>query len=172
MAEEWAWLARLYDAHAEPLYRFLLQLTRSEAAARDHLHDLFLKLTRRRPPELAEEEMRRYLFRAAYRLFVDGRRRWMVWVRKHEEAALEGPVLFLPEDFTEPGDGPVVEAALAELPPEQRAVVHLKIWQEMTFQEIATALDISPNTAASRYRYALDKLEGRLRSLQGDHEQA
>lgn len=172
MAEEWTWLAGLYDAHAESLYRFLLQLTRNEAAARDHLHDLFLKLTRHRPPTLPEDEMRRYLFRAAYRQFIDGTRRWKVWLRKHEEAAKEVPVLFLPEPITEPGDAEAVEQALAELPPDQRAVVHLKIWQEMTFQEIAVALDISPNTAASRYRYAIDKLEGRLRSLQGDHEKA
>ena len=58
-----------------------------------------------------------------------------------------------------------VAAALAELPEEQRAVVHLKIWEDLTFAEIAEALGISANTAASRYRYALDKLEGLLRPL-------
>ena len=35
----------------------------------------------------------------------------------------------------------------------------------LTFEQIAVALDISPNTAASRYRYGLDKLRGRLRPL-------
>jgi len=54
---------------------------------------------------------------------------------------------------------------LGELPAEQRAVVHLKLWEEFTFETIATALDISPNTAASRYRYGLDKLRDRLRPL-------
>jgi RNA polymerase sigma-70 factor (ECF subfamily) len=56
-------------------------------------------------------------------------------------------------------------SALVGLPEEQRAVVHLKLWEELTFEEIAAALDISPNTAASRYRYGLDKLRGRLRPL-------
>jgi len=56
-------------------------------------------------------------------------------------------------------------AALAELPPEQRAVAHLKLWEGLTFEEIAAILELSPNTAASRYRYALDKLRGRLRPL-------
>ena len=55
--------------------------------------------------------------------------------------------------------------ALAELPPEQRAVAHLKLWEGLTFGQIAAALDIPPNTAASRYRYALDKLRDRLRPL-------
>jgi len=55
--------------------------------------------------------------------------------------------------------------ALGELPPDQRAVVHLKLWQGLTFEEIAAILEISPNTAASRYRYGLDKLRDRLRLL-------
>jgi RNA polymerase sigma-70 factor (ECF subfamily) len=49
------------------------------------------------------------------------------------------------------------------LPEEQRTVVHLKLWEEFTFDEIAAALGISANTAASRYRYGIDKLRARLR---------
>ena len=48
--------------------------------------------------------------------------------------------------------------ALGELPADQRAVVHLKLWEGLTFDQIAEALELSPNTAASRYRYGLDKL--------------
>ena len=55
--------------------------------------------------------------------------------------------------------------ALLDLPPDQRAVVSLKLWHGLTFQDIADALDISLNTAASRYRYALDKLRERLRPI-------
>ena len=55
--------------------------------------------------------------------------------------------------------------ALAELPAEQRAVVHLKLWENLTFEQIADTLEIPPNTAASRYRYGLDKLRERLRPL-------
>jgi len=55
--------------------------------------------------------------------------------------------------------------ALAELPPEQRAVVHLKLWEGLTFEQIAAALEIPLNTAVSRYRYGLDKLRERLRPL-------
>ncbi len=55
--------------------------------------------------------------------------------------------------------------SIGELPPEQRAVVHLKLWEELTFEAIAEALDLPANTAASRYRYGLDKLRERLRPL-------
>ena len=44
------------------------------------------------------------------------------------------------------------------LPMEQKEVLTLKIWSELTFDEIARTLDLSLNTVASRYRYALQKL--------------
>ena len=51
-----------------------------------------------------------------------------------------------------------IEAGLRRLPAEQRDVLVLKIWGELTFEQIASQLAISPNTAASRYRYALAAL--------------
>ena len=62
--------------------------------------------------------------------------------------------------------------ALAELPAEQRAVVHLKFWEGLTFEQIAEALDIPLNTAASRYRYGLDKLREWLRPLYEEMKKA
>jgi RNA polymerase sigma-70 factor (ECF subfamily) len=58
-----------------------------------------------------------------------------------------------------------LSSALAELPPDQRAVVHLKLWEDLTFEQVAMILELSANTAASRYRYGLDKLRQRLRPL-------
>src|SRR5882724_11773549 len=53
-------------------------------------------------------------------------------------------------------------AALDLLPNEQREVLVMKIWNDLTFAEIASALEISQNTAASRYRYALATLKKNL----------
>jgi DNA-directed RNA polymerase specialized sigma24 family protein len=49
--------------------------------------------------------------------------------------------------------------ALANLPQDQREVIVLKIWHEYTFEEIGNLLSISPNTAAGRYRYGLQKIK-------------
>ena len=49
---------------------------------------------------------------------------------------------------------------------EQVEVVVLKIWEELTFAQIGHILDISPNTVASRYQYAIAKLTRRLSRLQ------
>jgi RNA polymerase sigma-70 factor (ECF subfamily) len=58
------------------------------------------------------------------------------------------------------------------LPAEQRAVVHLKLWAGLTFEKIADALDIPLNTAASRYRYGLDKMREHLRPLYEEMKKA
>lgn len=55
-----------------------------------------------------------------------------------------------------------IEGAMRRLPIDQREVLLLKIWGELTFQQIAMELDIPPNTAASRYRYALASLRQHL----------
>jgi RNA polymerase sigma-70 factor (ECF subfamily) len=56
----------------------------------------------------------------------------------------------------------VLEEALSRLSEEQRTVLIMHIWGEMTFAQVGEALEISPNTAASRYRYALEGLRGLL----------
>jgi RNA polymerase sigma-70 factor (ECF subfamily) len=53
-------------------------------------------------------------------------------------------------------------AAMRSLPTDQSEVVVLKIWEGMTFGQIAGVLDITPSTAASRYRYAIEKLTYKL----------
>ena len=49
-----------------------------------------------------------------------------------------------------------LQEAMEQLPREQREVLVLKVWGEQTFESIGATLDISPNTAASRYRYGLE----------------
>ena len=53
----------------------------------------------------------------------------------------------------------ILEQKVRTLSKDQQEVLILKIWGELTFHEIAETLGISQNTAASRYRYALDHLK-------------
>lgn len=57
-----------------------------------------------------------------------------------------------------------VRRAVQQLPALQAEVVVLKVWEQMTFAEVAVVLDIPADTAASRYRYALQKLARSLGS--------
>ena len=51
------------------------------------------------------------------------------------------------------------------MPEEQRSVVHLHVWEDMTFREIGELLGLPTQTIASRYRYALDKLRAQSPAL-------
>ena len=55
--------------------------------------------------------------------------------------------------------------AVKSLQPNYREVVTLKVWGGLTFQEIADATGVPLNTAASRYRYALDELRETLKGV-------
>ena len=159
-------IAQLYDAHAAALFAFLLNLTRDEADTRDLLQEIFVKLARE-PARLAGVRVERaFLVQLAHNAAIDLLRRRGTRERTKENYAAEMISPFAPA--TEPDEEifrQALAAALAALPAEQRAVVHLKLWGDLTFAEIAAALEIPPNTAASRYRYGLDKLRDQLRPL-------
>jgi RNA polymerase sigma-70 factor (ECF subfamily) len=159
-------LEQLYDEHGQALFAFVLNLLRHEADTRDVLQELFVKLSRN--PRLLEDvkDPRGFLLRLAHNLAIDLVRRRAARDRNYEHLASENVALFVASDSPdEKIFAGSLDVALGELPPDQRAVVHLKLWEKLTFEQIAATLDISPNTAASRYRYAIDKLRERLRPI-------
>lgn len=159
-------LERLYDDHAPSLFAFLLNLTRSEADTRDVLQELFWRLAARPDLPAGLRDERAFLLRMAHNLWVDDVRRVASRERTRAELAQQPESLFMPdEDPDRQTLRRALSAALEQLPPEQRAVVHLKLWEDLTFDTISQTLDIPLNTAASRYRYAIDKLRARLRLL-------
>lgn len=157
-------LAAIYDDHASSLFRFVLSLTRSEADTEDILQKLFCRLAEKPDQLTGVSNVRSYLVRAAHRLVIDsGRKRDRAEIR---EAAAYPPSPFA--SLEDPDAGlfqKSVHDALQILPPDQRAVVCLKVWEGFTLQEIAASLDISPNTAASRFRCGIAKLRDALQLI-------
>jgi RNA polymerase sigma-70 factor (ECF subfamily) len=166
-------LSRLYDEHAQPLYAFLLNLMRDESDTRDVLQEIFVKLARH--PDLLDgvRDERAFLLRLAQNAAIDLIRRRGTRERTRENVAAESNSPFArANDPDEQTFRDELARALAELPPDQRAVVHLKLWEGLTFEKIAVTLEIPLNTAASRYRYGLDKLRMRLRPLYEEMKKA
>ena len=162
-------LERLYDEHAQALFAFLLNLTRNEQDTRDLLQELYVKLARQPALLKGINDERAFLLRLAHNAALDLMRRRGARSKYHERFGAEEIAAFAPgADPDQAAFAAELSAALAELPPEQRAVVHLKLWGGLTFEQIAAALDLPLNTAASRYRYGLDKLRTRLRPLYED----
>ena len=159
-------IERLYDEHAPSLFAFLLNFTRDENDTRDLLQEIFVKIARE--PALLKNisNERAFLIRLAHNRAIDLIRRRDVRERTKESFIAERVSLFAPANDPDlKFFRNELSEALGELPEEQRAVIHLKLWEGLIFEEIAEVLEISPNTAASRYRYGLDKLRERLRPL-------
>ena len=157
-------ISELYDAHAAGLFHYIVGMLKSEAEAKDLLQELFLKLQHQGLPVVESEWA--WLTRLAHNITLDWLRRNHTRRSAEERSALEPQPLFQRAADPDTAEFALrVQAALDELPPEQRSVAHLKLWQGLTFEEIAAAQGIPLNTAASRYRYAIDKLRTLLRPL-------
>ena len=159
-------LERLYDEHAQALFAFLVNFTRNEADTHDLLQELFVRISRQ--PGLLQNvsDPRGFLLRMAHNAAIDLIRRRGARQKSYDRLAEETIAIFASADNRdENAFREAVSRALDELVPEQRAVVHLKLWEGFTFERIAEVLGIPLNTAASRYRYGLDKMRQRLRPL-------
>lgn len=147
---------RLYDEYGASLYRYALMLLADRSAAEDAVHQVFASFIALIAREArAIDNAEHYLRRAVRNECYSTLRRS---TRDQGEVVLQ-PVAGVNNS---PDERMALERALAALPPEQREVVHLKMYMGMTFQEIATQTSESINTVASRYRYAIDKLKALL----------
>jgi RNA polymerase sigma-70 factor (ECF subfamily) len=136
--------ADLFDRYGALMFQVAWAILRRREDAEDAIQEVFVALarTRRRAAEVANWQA--YLLAA---------------VRKPAVGAQDVHDLAAPEPRPIDGDRSLqLESALKTLPADQRELLALKIDGGLTFAEIAALLGISPNTAASRYRYALEKL--------------
>ncbi|HOW96936.1 MAG TPA: RNA polymerase sigma factor [Kiritimatiellia bacterium] len=156
VALDWIW-----EAYAARLLAFASAILCSHHDAEETLQNVFLKIARNRDRLADAVSLKAYLFTMT-------RNEACTLIRKRgrREVSVDPRDLWLvPAGNPEPGLPEDAEAAaqrLATLPVRQRDVIVLKVFREMTFDDIAGALDISPNTAASRYRYGMDKLKRRM----------
>ena len=133
------------------LVLFARQWVRSPADAEDIVQDAFVRFWRRN----YRIDNRALLYAAVRSTALDLLRRDSRRARREAEAVSGMDQAIEPEFQFEDESQQALSVALNRLPLEQREVVVMKIWNELTFAEIAQALEISQNTAASRYRYAL-----------------
>ena len=144
------WCESLYEAKASELIIYGRALGLSHGEAEDVLQETFVALLKlaERPKQPEHYCVRTFRNRALNYHRSLWRRLTREWesLRWFEGIPVESPA-----------ERHAIRA-LADLPPEQREVIVLKIWHDYTFEEIGTMLGLSPNTAAGRYRYGLQKL--------------
>ncbi len=168
-------VAALYVEHSEELRRFLQGILRDAQLTNDCLQATFVKLVQQ--GHLTREETRKaWLFRVAYNEALAYRRREAVGDKIVRRVAWFNPQYSSDQcgnehsNGTGPPDEPLarfesvqaVRAALDELPPEQRQVVRMRIYEEKTFVVIAQELSIPLGTALARMQAAIVKLRAKL----------
>jgi RNA polymerase sigma-70 factor (ECF subfamily) len=139
---------RLYESHSRGLLSYACSFVSSFAAAEDVVHQVFERVLR--GDIEIEGSAVSYLYRAV-------RNGSLNQIRdRSREVDLNDSWLESPAGMEQ--TGLELQSALGELPEEQREIIILHVWGQLSFDEAAAALGISPNTAASRYRYGLSKL--------------
>lgn len=155
-SEQWAeWL----DRHGAALVLLARQWVPSLADAEDAVQEAFVRCWRSRG-RVAEPVA--YLYACVKHCALDRRRdRGRQALREEAAARPEGEPWFAGR-IEQDERRAAIDAALRDLPEDQREVLVMKVWGGLSFPQIAEALRISPNTAASRYRYALAKLRAKI----------
>ena len=152
-------LDELYESHGESLYRYLLFKLGSAEDAEDVLQEAFCRFARYDLRWRLVRSQQAFVFRIvrneANRLL-----RRKLGRREGERMIATGGIGAFPAAFVAPE-----EATLAllldragELPGEQKEAVFMKVFDGLTFKEIGSVCGVSANTAASRYRYGIEKL--------------
>jgi RNA polymerase sigma-70 factor (ECF subfamily) len=156
-------VAALYVEHGEELRRFLQGILRDAQLTSDVLQAVFVKMVQR-GHETREPSRKAWLFRVAYHEALAYRRREAVGDKVVRRVAWHT------NGAAGPADEPLVRLeavqlvreAMDALPPEQRQVVRMRIYEEKTFAVIAKELKIPLGTALARMRAAVIKLRARL----------
>ena len=157
-------LERLYDLLAERLLRYALALLGNRHDAEDALQACMVRIAEK-PRRIACAE---YPYAYCLRILRNETLRLLSRRRRARSLPPELEAAFVRSPCEEEDWREQIRRSLQHLPAEQREVVVLKIWEGMTFLEIAKVVGESPNTVASRYRYALEKLSRFLQPLVED----
>ena len=137
-----------------------------EATATDILQEAFLRVWRANEKHpIPEADLSACCHAAVRRAALDHLRSAR---RRENREAKGGEWLYeagnpcLPTTLERDEERKALESAMDTLPKEQREVLTLRIWGELTFAEIAATIEESPNTVASRYRLAIAALRKRF----------
>jgi RNA polymerase sigma factor (sigma-70 family) len=161
----------VYDRYHRQMYNFIKKQVVQRAAAEDITQEVFVRLFKAARRFDPDKQLTSYLYKIAVNE-----------IRRHYQKASSTQAFSLNEPLAAEDDGreridlmsderQMPEAQVQEefarrtlrqlidrLPPEQKMVVLLKVYDELTFEEIAQIMDRPLSTVLSRMRYALQKL--------------
>jgi RNA polymerase sigma-70 factor, ECF subfamily len=153
-------LEELYERHGETLYRYLVFKLGSAEDAEDVLQEAFCRFARYDLRWRLVRNERSFVFRVVRNEACRFLRRKLGRREGERGVIATGGIGAIAAVFAAPEE-PALALLLQrakELPAEQKEVLFLKVFDGLTFNEIASVCGVSANTAASRYRYGIEKL--------------
>ena len=149
----------LYEKYKDDLLTIAVSVLCDIHAAEDCLHDVFVDFAAAAGNFNISRSLKGYLISCVLNRARNQLKKGQILSIRHIEetdlpTTLSNPVGQLIDNE----ESARVFQALAKLPDNQHEVVALHLYGEMKFKEIADLLDISINTAQSRYRYGIEKL--------------
>ncbi len=156
-------LSELINRYQEKVYTTILLFVRNEILAEDLFQDTFIKVieTLRKGKYAEEGKLLPWILRIAHNSCIDHYRRIK---RAPTITNSDGYDIFnvlkfaesSPEDqMTKGQTNDKVRDLIDQLPEEQKEVVVLRHYADLSFREIANITNVSINTALGRMRYAL-----------------
>ena len=165
-AYAWEKLVKRYESK---IYNHGLRLTGNSSDAMDLMQEVFLGVYRNLHRFRGDAKFSSWIFRIAHNKAVDMNRRKRLMTSSpkfstedegDEFEKFPGKTDLEPENrLGNTEQNASVLKMLSELSSDQRSIVELKIFQSLTFDEIAELQDISANTAKTRFYSALKKLK-------------
>jgi RNA polymerase sigma factor (sigma-70 family) len=156
-------LRELIDLYAVPLRRFLQGMTRNPQDSEDLTQEAFLRFLSAPRSFTEVNQLRNYLFQIAHNLAIT---KLTSAPHRREEAVEELPEVRTDEVSTRHlerlEEKKLVTELLYLLPPQQRKVVILRNWEELSFKEIAEILALAEGTVKAHYFFALKRLKNGL----------
>src|SRR5712691_10568451 len=159
----------LYDRYRDRVYNLIFYSIGDDLGAEDLLQTVFVKIYRGLPGFRFEASFATWIYRITLNECLNQQRRrgaqhipFEALLGSDEEIDT-GAAADL--EHAEAERRQIVHRAVMELSPKLRAVVALKYLEGLSYEEIASVLECSPGTVASRLNRALSELEARLRPL-------
>jgi len=164
-------LGKLVEQYRRPLYSFILKMTEGRGDPEEVFQETWIRAIRHLD-RFDDQNLLGWLFRIAHNLVIDRARKSKPEVQPSPRTGQTTTTWF--DQVAASGLGPAtvtagrdlgkqIEAALENLPPEQREVFLLRMDGDMSFKEIAKVQGVSINTALARMHYAVRKLRNLLK---------
>ena len=150
--------AELYDACSDRCHHYVVTVVGTRESADEVMQETFLRLVRNRQKLGEIADLEAYVFVVARNEAL----RYLAQRGRGMERQISGAELFLEANSTDGSQrdlADLVARGLENLSSLEREVVELKIYGGLTFREIALVIEAPLQTAASRYRSALDRLK-------------